>query len=152
MMLQVSDQAFHAIKRMTTELAAFYSSIRLTHISLVLVSVALFALRGLAVLQGRSWAMRRPVRLLSYGIDTALLGAAVLLLVILSLNPLTTSWLLTKLGLLLAYIVLGSMALKRARTWPARLACYLAALLCYGFMLSVALTHSPRGAWLWLGL
>ena len=90
--------------------------------------------------------------MLSYGIDTALLGAAVLLLVILELNPLFTPWLLTKLVLLLVYIVLGSMALKRARSRQLRLYYLLAALLCYGFMLSVALTHSPRGALLWFGL
>jgi uncharacterized membrane protein SirB2 len=90
--------------------------------------------------------------MLSYGIDTSLLGAAVLLLVILQLNPLFTPWLLTKLVLLLVYIVLGSMALKRARSRQLRLYYLLAALLCYGFMLSVALTHSSRGALLWLGL
>mgnify|MGYP003385806892 CR=1 FL=1 len=134
---------------MTSELAAIYPFTRFAHISLVLVSGALFTLRGLAVLQGQPWAMRPAVRLLSYGIDTALLSAAVLLLVILELNPLLTPWLLTKLGLLLVYIVLGSLALKRARTRPVRLACYLAALLCYGFMLSVALTHSPQGVWVW---
>jgi uncharacterized membrane protein SirB2 len=137
---------------MTSEFAAFYPALRLAHISLVLASGTLFALRGLAVLQGQAWAMQRAVRMLSYGIDTALLGAALLLLAILSLNPFTTSWLLTKLGLLLVYIGLGSMALKRARTRSARLAGYLAALLCYGFMLSVALTHSPLGALRWLGL
>jgi uncharacterized membrane protein SirB2 len=137
---------------MPIELAAFYPAIRLAHISLVLVSGALFALRGLAVLQGQAWGMHRAVRMLSYGIDTTLLGAALLLLAILSLNPLTTSWLLTKLGLLLVYIVLGSMALKRARSRRLRLYYLLAALLCYGFMLSVALTHSPLGALRWFGL
>jgi uncharacterized membrane protein SirB2 len=137
---------------MSIELAGFYPLTRLAHISLVLASGALFALRGLAVLQGQTWAMRRAVRLLSYGIDTALLATALLLLAILGLNPLTTSWLLTKLALLLIYIVLGSLAIKRARTALARLASYLAALLCYGFMLSVARTHSPLGALngLWL--
>ena len=89
--------------------------------------------------------------MLSYGIDTSLLGAAVLLLVILQLNPLFTPWLLTKLVLLLVYIALGSMALKRARSRQLRLYYLLAALLCYGFMLSVALTHSPLGALRWLG-
>jgi uncharacterized membrane protein SirB2 len=152
MMVQASDPALHRIQRMSTELAAFYPALRLTHISLVFVSGTLFALRGLAVLQGRAWAMRRTVRLLSYSIDSVLLAAAVLLLVILQLDPLLTPWLFTKIGLLLVYIVLGSLALKRARTWPVRLTCYLAALLCYGFMLSVALTHSPRGALLWLVL
>jgi uncharacterized membrane protein SirB2 len=137
---------------MSTELAAWYPAIRLTHISLVLVSGSLFAVRGLAVLSGQTWAMQLAVRRLSYSIDTGLLGAAVLLLFILQLNPFTTPWLLTKILLLLAYIVLGTLALKRARTQSVRRYCFVAALLCYGFMLSVALTHSPLGALRWLGL
>jgi uncharacterized membrane protein SirB2 len=137
---------------MTFELASLYPSVRLTHISLVLVSGALFALRGLAVLQGRTWPMQRAVRVLSYGIDTTLLSAALVLLAILNLNPFVTPWLLAKIMLLLLYIVLGTLALKRARTLQVRRYCFVAALLCYGFMLSVALTHSPMGALRWVGL
>ena len=50
-------------------------------------------------------------------------------------------------ALLLAYIVLGSFALKRAPTRRARAACYLAALVCVGWLVSVALAHHPAGAW-----
>jgi uncharacterized membrane protein SirB2 len=137
---------------MSIELAAWYPAVRLTHISLVLISGTLFALRGLAVLSGHAWAMQLAVRRLSYSIDTGLLAAAVLLLVILNLNPFVTPWLLTKIVLLLLYIVLGTLALKRARTSQVRRYCFVAALLCFGFMLSVALTHSPRGALRWFGL
>ena len=137
---------------MSTELAVFYPAIRLTHISLVIISGSLFALRGLAVLQGHTWPMQRAVRVLSYCIDTGLLGAAVLLLLILQLNPFVTPWLLTKIVLLLLYIALGTLALKRARTPHIRRRCLFAALLCFGFMLSVALTHSPLGALRWFGL
>jgi uncharacterized membrane protein SirB2 len=139
-------------KRMNPELVSLYPTIRLVHIGLVLVSGTLFTLRGLAVLQGRAWPALRAVRLSSYGIDTGLLGAAVLLLVTLQLNPFTTPWLLTKIALLLVYIVLGTLALKRARTLRVRQYCFVAALLCYGFMLTVALTHSPMGALRWFGV
>jgi uncharacterized membrane protein SirB2 len=137
---------------MSIELSSLYPAARLTHVSLVLVSGAVFALRGLAVLQGRAWPMLRAVRRASYTIDTLLLSAAVLLLTILQLNPLTTPWLLAKLVLLLFYIALGTLALKRARTAQLRRYCFVASLLCYGFMLSVALTHSPWGALRWAGL
>ena len=137
---------------MSAELATWYPVVRLTHVSLVLISGALFGLRGLAVLSGHAWAMRRAVRRLSYGIDTGLLSAALLLLLILHLNPFATPWLLTKIVLLFLYIALGTMALKRARTPQLRRYCFVAALLCFGFMLSVALTHSPLGALRWFGL
>lgn len=132
--------------------ASLYPALRHTHIAMVLLSGALFAARGLGVLRGQAWSMHRAVRLASYGIDTLLLGAALGLLWVLGLNPFAVPWLATKITLLLLYIVLGSLALKRARTAAGRRANYLAALLCYGFMLSVALTHSPLGALRWAGL
>lgn len=133
------------------EPAALYPALRHLHISLVLVSGAFFALRGQAVLRGQAWPMRPGVRRLSYGIDTALLAAALGLLALLDLNPFTTPWLTTKIALLLLYIVLGTLALKRARTPEAKRRFFIAALACYGFMLSVAVTRSPLGALRWLG-
>jgi len=117
----------------------------LAHIGLVLVSGGLFALRGALVLAGQSWAMARPWRLLSYGIDTLLLTAGVTLWVLLSLNPVASPWLGVKLLLLVLYIVLGSLALKRARAPAARRASYTGALLVYLFMASVAISHHPLG-------
>jgi len=122
-----------------------YTFLKPLHIGLVLASGALFALRGVAVLSGRRWGMARAVRYASYGLDTALLLAGVSLWLLLDLNPLRELWLGTKLGLLLLYIVLGSLALKRARSRKLRLICFLAALACYAFMLSVARFHHPLG-------
>lgn len=83
--------------------------------------------------------------MLSYGIDTLLLTAGVTLWTILSLNPITSPWLGTKFLLLVLYVVLGSLALKRAPTLVARRVSYLAALMVYLCMASVALAHHPLG-------
>jgi len=122
-----------------------YPQVRLAHISLVLVSGILFAARGAGVLAGAQWSMAPAVRRLSYTIDTALLGAALWLLYILDINPFVVPWLSTKIALLLVYIVLGTLALKRARTPRVRVLCFVAALLCFGFMLTVARAHQPLG-------
>jgi uncharacterized membrane protein SirB2 len=61
------------------EFAVWYSPLKSAHIGLVLVSGLLFALRGALVLAGQSWAMAKPWRMLSYGIDTLLLAAGVTL-------------------------------------------------------------------------
>lgn len=127
------------------EFAVWYSPLKLAHIGLVLVSGGLFALRGALVLAGQSWAMARPWRLLSYGIDTLLLTAGVTLWILLSLNPVASPWLGVKLLLLVLYIVLGSLALKRARAPAARRASYAGALMVYLFMASVAISHHPLG-------
>lgn len=126
----------------------FYPQIKLAHIGLVLASGLLFAIRGLLVMLGQRWAMTAPLRWLSYTIDTSLLTAALMLLVVLQVNPFTTAWLATKLILLVVYVVLGTLALKRAKGRGARLATYLAALAVFGFMYSVARAHHPLGVFL----
>jgi len=127
-------------------MADYHLLVRQLHVALVLSSGGLFAVRGLAVLAGLRSAMAAPVRYASYGIDTALLTSALMLLVILKLNPLAVPWLGVKLSLLVIYVVLGSLALKRAQHRHTRLLAYLAALACYGFMYSVARAHHPLGA------
>jgi uncharacterized membrane protein SirB2 len=57
------------------------------------------------------------------------------------------AWLGTKIALLLLYIVLGTFALKRARTPRMRLVFYIASLLCFAYMLTVARAHHPLGLW-----
>lgn len=123
----------------------YYLQIKHAHIGLVLASGGLFALRGTAALAGMRWPLAVPVRYLSYTIDTALLTAALMLLVVLRLNPFATGWLGVKLLLLVAYVVLGVLALKRARTRAGRALCLAAALAAFGFMYSVARAHHPLG-------
>ncbi|MGC3964171.1 MAG: SirB2 family protein [Rhodocyclaceae bacterium] len=127
-----------------------YLTIKNAHIGLAVTSGSLFALRGAARLVGASIAMRAPVRYLSYAIDTALLTAAILLLTALRLNPFEVPWLMAKLGLLVVYVVLGTLALKRGRTPTIRVAAYFAALLCFITMYSIARLHDPAGFWRYL--
>lgn len=127
------------------EIAVWYAPLKSAHIGLVLVSGGLFALRGALVLAGQSWVMAKPRRMLSYGIDTLLLAAGVSLWVLLSFNPVGSPWLAAKLLLLVLYIVLGSLALKRAKSPAARRASYAGALMVYVFVTLVALSHHPLG-------
>ena len=142
-------------KRRRSKLAAaavllvtrFYPEIWAVHVVAVLASGSLFLLRGL-VLQGGTrgqWAMAAPLRYLSYGIDTVLLGAALMLLAIVPGAIYANGWLAAKLTLLAAYIGLGTFALKRGRTRRVRLVCFVAALATYGLMLAIARTHDPLG-------
>lgn len=122
-----------------------HPTLKLAHVALVTASGLLFALRGAAVQAGAAWAMRRPWRMLSYVIDTLLLAAGATLWWLLGLHPVRDPWLGTKLALLLLYIVLGSLAMKRGRTPALRRASYGAALATYLFMASVAVRHRPLG-------
>ena len=122
-----------------------YPEIRATHIAAVIASGMLFFCRGLAVHLGARWAMAAPLRYLSYTIDTVLLTAAVILTTIVHQYPFVNGWLTAKVLLLVMYILLGTFALKRGRTYTTRLVCWLAALAVYAFIISIARAHQPLG-------
>lgn len=124
-----------------------YPQIKTVHVAAVISSGSLFLLRGLAVQIGECGrlAMAAPVRYLSYGIDTVLLTAALILLAILPAAVHANGWLTAKLMLLIAYVGLGTFALKRGRTRTTRLACFAGALAVYVAMLAIARTHDPLG-------
>ncbi len=130
-----------------------YRTLHHLHVGLALTSGAFFALRGAALLAGQRWPRHWVAQRLSIIIDTGLLAAALRLLWELRLNPLVTPWLQVKLALLLVYIGLGLLTFRllQQRKWKrVRALCYVAALSCFGFLVSVALTHSPMGPAEWL--
>lgn len=120
-----------------------YYWIKQLHISTVVFSISFFALRYYWMLIGSQREKQRWVRILSVVNDTTLLIAGISLAVISSQYPLMAPWLSAKLAGLLAYILLGTMALKRARTRSVRIITGLLALASAGYVVSVALTRSP---------
>ena len=125
----------------------FYPQIRAVHIGAVIASGTLFALRGVGVLSGARWPMAAPLRYLSYSIDSVLLTAALMLIAVLPAAVFANHWLTVKLALLVLYIVLGSLALKRGRTARMRALCFAVALAVFADMVGIARTHQPLG-WL----
>jgi uncharacterized membrane protein SirB2 len=126
-------------------IASHFAAIRTVHITCVALSGSLFLIRGLLRIAAVPAANHRLLRLSSYAIDTTLLGAAILLASILHQYPFADAWLTTKLVLLVVYIVLGSYALKRARTSTGRSLALLCALLTFAYIVGVAITHQPAG-------
>jgi len=123
----------------------FYPQIKSVHITAVMASGLLFLLRGASLHAGLKWAMAAPARYLSYAIDTALLTAALMLATMLHQYPFVHAWLTVKVLLLVVYIVLGTVALKRGSTKTIRVVCWLAALVVYAYIISVARAHNPVG-------
>ncbi len=127
----------------------FYPQIKQFHIAIALLSGLIFAIRGAFVIGGAQWPRAALVRWTSYVVDTTLLTAAAMLLTILPAGLFANGWLTVKLALIVAYIVLGILALRRNRGRGARIALYLAALLVYAQVYGIARAHHPLG-WLWL--
>lgn len=127
-----------------------YPALLHLHRACVAASIALFCARGLGVLAQQAWPMRRSWRYLSVAIDVGLLAAGASLWALLAYHPMRESWLGTKLVLLVVYIVLGSFALKRARTRAQRLAFFITALAVVLSMVGIALARHPAGWWVQL--
>ncbi len=123
----------------------YYPAIRLFHISCVLLSGSLFFLRGCLMLGGSAHANHPLMRWLSYAIDSALLTAALMLVTLLHQYPFQLAWLTVKVLLLVVYVLLGIMALRRARTYRGRAASFAAAVAVYLFIVSVARSHDSLG-------
>lgn len=125
----------------------FYPQIKQFHIFVALLSGSLFAVRGAFALAGAEWPRALPVKWLSYAIDTSLLTAAMMLLTILPWAMFANGWLTMKILLLVAYVVLGVLAMRPHRTRRDRALYYAAALLAFAAIYGIARAHHPLG-WL----
>lgn len=124
----------------------FYAEIRFVHVTAVLASGGLFLLRGLAMIRGAGWANAAILRYLAYSIDTVLLTAAMMLMTIVQQYPGVHGWLTVKVVLLVVYIALAVNALSvRQPSRGRRIGYWLAALLVYAFIISVAQARHPLG-------
>ena len=123
----------------------FYPQIRVVHIACVIASGLLFALRGTLMLAGVRGYNHIALRALSWSIDTTLLTAALMLATLLHQYPFVHAWLTVKVLLLVVYVGLGTLALKRGSTRARRGLWFAAALAVYLTIVSVARAHHPLG-------
>ena len=121
-----------------------YSLLYATHVGAVVVSVALFVFRGVLMLSEAPLLQVKFLRIAPHVIDTVLLASALWLAW--QVGSGAAPWITAKVVALVAYIVLGSYALKRGRTPGIRTAAFFAALATFGYIVSVALAKSPWGA------
>lgn len=129
------------------ELYEHYPLIRHAHITLAGTSVALFSARVAGVLAGAAWPMTRTLRIASVVIDTLLISAGATLWWLLSLQPLRDHWLFTKLVLVVVYIGLGSLAMKRARTRAGKAVAFIASLAVIALVVAIAIRHDAGFLW-----
>jgi uncharacterized membrane protein SirB2 len=123
--------------------------VKYIHISCVLISYLLFFVRGVWMLRTNPILQQRWMKIVPHVVDSALLLSAIMLATLLSISPLSSSWLMAKIIALLLYILLGTIAIKRGKTRKTRLAAWLAAQLVFIYIVTVALTHNAM-PWLTL--
>ena len=129
-------------------MSAYYLLLRNLHITCAVVSIALFVLRHVLSLRNINWRKSMALRVMPHIVDSLLLVSAILLTFAIDQYPFVNSWLTVKVIALVAYIVLGMQALKVGRSQSARRVAFLAAVIVFAFMVTVARTHSPLGIFL----
>lgn len=117
--------------------------LKVVHVGSALLSISGFMLRGVWMLQESPLLQARATRVLPHVVDSVLLLSAIALALRISQYPFVHAWLSAKVLALLAYIVLGSIALKRGRTRRVRSLAFAAALGVFLYIVAVAITRSP---------
>lgn len=128
----------------------WYFVVKFLHVTCVVLSISGFVLRGSLMLADSPLRHARWLRIVPHVNDALLLAAALTLTVLVGQYPFVDGWLTAKVFGLIAYIVLGSLALKAGRTRAQRATAWLAAIVVFGYVVSVALTRDARGFIGWL--
>lgn len=115
-----------------------YLPLKHLHLTCISLSLILFVTRFYWRKQNPRMLQKKWVKILPHTIDTILLASAIGMAIIASINPLEQIWLAAKILALLAYILAGTFALKRANSPQAQNLSFLLALTCFAYILMVA--------------
>lgn len=120
-----------------------YLALKHVHMTFAACSGALFLLRGLWMLAGSPMLQRGWVKRLPHMVDSLLLASALGLAIWSGQSPANSPWLTAKIVALVAYILLGSVALKYGRTKPQRATAFAGAVACFLYIGATAMTKNP---------
>ncbi|WP_394065109.1 SirB2 family protein [Alcaligenes sp. WGS1538] len=122
-----------------------YMAIKHLHMTAAGLSILFFIIRAFWSVSGSALLQNRFVRIAPHVIDTVLLVCGLALAGMLGAAA-GQPWLITKIVLLVAYIVVGSYAIKRGKTAQSRAWAAVLAVAIFVYIVGVALRHSP-GSW-----
>lgn len=122
-------------------MASYYFLIKSVHVWSVTLSIALFLIRGALMLAESPLLRHGVLRWTPHVVDTVLLTSALMLTGILHQYPFANGWLTAKVLGLVAYVVLGSIALRRGGTLRVRRLTLVGALASVAYIVATALHH-----------
>lgn len=111
------------------------------HMTLAVISIALFTLRFLWTLANSDKLQKKWVKISPHIIDTFLLGIGVMMAVKYHMNPVEQLWLGEKILAILAYIFTGYYTLKLARNRTMQVIGYLGAMGWVMLIVRLAMTR-----------
>lgn len=119
-----------------------YLALKHLHMLTVALLAVLFLFRGVLLVNQSTLLQARPLRILPHVVSTVLLLSGIAMVVEFGSLP---AWVVTKLILLVLFILCGVMAFQRADKRSARIGWFVLGLLTYGLIASVAVTRQPLG-------
>lgn len=121
-----------------------FTALQHLHVTAAALSLLLFVVRAPRGLRDPADRGGAVLRITPHIVDTLLLVSALALLWQLG-KAAFAGWIAAKIAGLIAYVVLGTIALHRGRTLQIRVIAFIAALVVFGYIVSVAITKSPLG-------
>lgn len=126
-----------------TDTIIYMDAAKFIHVTTVLLSISGFIARGVLMLRGSPLLQARWVKVLPHINDFFLLASAILLATQWGWAALQMPWLLAKIVALVAYILLGSVALHGTRSRWMSGAAWFAAILVFAYIVAVAVSKKP---------
>lgn len=115
-----------------------YALIKNIHLAFAMLTTIGFCVRGVWMMTESSMLQKKLVKVLPHIVDTTLLISAVTLVVMSGQYPWVAAWVGMKIALLVAYIVLGTFALKRGKNKQIRTVFFAASILILLALFAVA--------------
>lgn len=119
-----------------------YLLIKHLHVTAAGLSILFFIIRAFWSVTENAMLQKKVVKILPHVIDTVLLVCAILLSIMLG-SAAAQPWVLTKIVLLIAYIGVGTIAIKRGRTPRGRAVAAVIAVAIFVYIVGVAIKHHP---------
>lgn len=117
-----------------------YYLIKHIHMTAAGLSLLLFVVRAYWSVTDSALLQKKIVKILPHVIDTVLLTAGIILAAMIGPEQ---PWILAKIVLLLLYIGVGTIAIKRGRTPLQRAIAAVAAVALFIYIVGVAISHNP---------
>jgi uncharacterized membrane protein SirB2 len=122
-----------------------YLLLKQIHMSLALLSIAGFIVRWCWRMMQSRLALTKMARIMPHVVDTLFLGTAIMLSTMIADQVLSTAWFSAKIIGLVLYILLGMIAMHAAPSVRRSLPAFIAAVLVFAWIVSVARTKMPLG-------
>jgi uncharacterized membrane protein SirB2 len=125
------------------DLLQLFPIFKFIHMATVALTIISFTIRGIWMMRGSPLLNTRAARTFPHVNDTLLLISALSAAAILGQYPFVNTWLTAKVLGLIAYILLGAVALTYGPTRRIRIIAYVAAILSFTYVVHVAFTKNP---------